>query len=339
MSDDRPHWYRMRMQSLVPLLAFVELSACAGTPPAPSRVTAPPVPLSEKAAMHDVRVLDSHMSYREAGRGPTVVFLHGNPMSSHLWRDVIPHVAGRARCLAPDLIGMGGSGKPDVQYRFADHARYLDAWFDALDLREVVLVGHDWGGVLAMDWAARHPGRVRGLVFFETFLRPMRWSDWPPEGAALFRALRTPGVGETLALEQNGFMARSLEYGVKSGLSEADRAVYEEPYPTPASRRPLLQWPREIPIDGEPADVAAVVARYDEWLATSPGTPKLLLTFDAPSPLGSPEVIDWARRTFAALDVVHLGPAGHHAPEDVPDDIARAIADWLEQHHLARAPE
>ncbi|GAO01556.1 haloalkane dehalogenase [Anaeromyxobacter sp. PSR-1] len=284
--------------------------------------------------MHDVEVLDSHMSYREAGRGPAVVFLHGNPLSSHVWRGVIPHVAGRVRCLAPDLIGMGRSGKPDLAYRFADHARYLDAWFDAVDLHDVVLVGHDWGGVLAMDWAARHPDRVRGLVILETFLRPMRWSDWPPQGAKLFRALRTPGAGERLALEQNAFLARSLENGVKRGLSEADRAAYAAPYPDPGSRRPLLQWTREIPIDGEPADVAAVVARYDDWLATSLRTPKLLLTFDAPSVLVSPAVVDWARRTVAALDVVQLGPAGHHAPEDLPDDIGRAIVGWLERQRL-----
>jgi len=284
--------------------------------------------------MHDVPVLDSHLSHREAGRGPVVVFLHGNPTSSHLWRHVIPHVAVGARCLAPDLIGMGRSGKPDIAYRLADHVRYLDAWFDALDLRDVVLVGQDWGGVLAMDWAARHPERVRGLVVFETFLRPMHWSDWPPQGAELFRALRTPGVGEKLALEENQFLPRSLAHGVKSGLSQADRAVYEAPYPDPRSRRPLLQWPREIPIDGEPADVAAVVTRYDAWLAASPGTPKLLLTFDAPSVLGAPALVAWARRTIAALDVIQLGPAGHHAPEDLPHDIGGAIAGWLERRQL-----
>lgn len=285
--------------------------------------------------MHLVPVLDSHMAHRDAGRGPAVVFLHGNPLSSHVWRRVVPHVAPRARCLAPDLIGMGRSGKPDIAYRFSDHARYLDAWLDVLDLRDVVLVGHDWGGALALDWAARHPDRVRGLVALETFLRPMRWSDWPPEGAELFRALRTPGVGEELALEGNGFLERSLARGVKSGLSEADRAIYAAPYPDARSRRPLLQWTREIPIEGEPADVAAVVARYDAWLADSSSTPKLLLTFDTPSVLGSPAIVGWARATAATLDVVPLGPAGHHAPEDAPDDIGLAIAAWMDRRGLA----
>jgi len=285
--------------------------------------------------MRDVPVLDSHMSYRELGRGPAVVFLHGNPTSSHVWRDVIPLLASRARCLAPDLIGMGRSGKPEVAYRFADHARYLDAWLERLDLREVVLVGYDWGGALALDWAARHPGRVRGLVVFETFLRPMRWSDWPPQGAELFRALRTPGVGERMVLEENAFLARSLENGVKRGLSAEERAAYAAPYPDAASRRPLLQWPREIPIDGEPADVAATLARSAAWLAASPETPKLFLTFDTPSVLGSPAIVAWAREAFPDLELVQLGPAGHHAPEDQPEEIGRAIAGWLERHGLA----
>jgi haloalkane dehalogenase len=286
--------------------------------------------------IHDVRVLDSHISYREAGAGPTVVLLHGNPTSSHLWRDVIPHLTPGARCLAPDLIGMGDSGKPDIAYRFADHARYLDAWFAALDLSEVVLVGHDWGGVLALDWAARHPDRVRGVVVFETFLRPMQWSEWPPQGAQLFRAMRTPGVGEQMVLEESLFLARSLENGVKRGLSEQERAHYHAPYPTPSSRRPLLQWPREIPVEGEPADVVAIVENYDSWLATSP-TPKLLLAFDAQTPLGSAAILAWARANIRALELVQLGPAGHHAPEDLPHQIGDTIATWLEAQQLVAA--
>lgn len=289
--------------------------------------------------MHDIKILDSHMTYREAGTGPTVVFLHGNPTSSQVWRDVVPHVATRARCLAPDLIGMGRSGKPASDYRFADHARYLDAWFDALDLRDVVLVGYDWGGSLAMDWAARHPERVRGLVVFETFLRPMAWTEWSPKGAELFRGLRTPGAGEKMVLETDQFLARSLANGIKRKLSEAEAAAYYAPFPDAAARRPMLQWPREIPIDGEPADVAAVFTRYGGWLATKSGVPKLLLTFALPeglhpSPTGAAPMIDWARANISDLEVIALGAAGHHAPEDVPHEIGRAIAGWLERHEL-----
>lgn len=279
--------------------------------------------------MSRLDVLDTHLSYRDSGRGAPIVYLHGNPTSSYVWRDVIPRVPGR-RALAPDLVGMGGSGKPGGAYRFADHARYLDAWFAALDLRDVVLVGYDWGGVLALDWAARHPDRVRGVVVFETFLRTMTWSDWPPQGAELFRALRTPGVGEQIVLERNEFLARSLEHGVKRGLSEAERATYRAPFPDPASRRPMLQWPREIPIDGEPADVAAVIERNRAWLASSPEIPKLLLTFDGNGLSNHPEVVAWAK-SLANVDAVHLGAAGHHAPEDAPAEIAAAITAWLER--------
>jgi haloalkane dehalogenase len=279
------------------------------------------------------------MTFREAGAGSPIVFLHGNPMSSRVWRDVLPHVAERARCLAPDLIGMGDSGKPDIAYRFSDHARYLDAWFDALALRDVVLVGYDWGGALAMDWAARHPDRVRGLVVFETFLRPMQWSEWSPKGAELFRALRTSGVGEKMVLDENQFLARSLSNGIKRRLDDDELAAYYAPYSDAAARRPLLQWPREIPIDGEPADVEAIVTRYDAWLASSRAVPKLLLTFDPPgerqpSPTGSQAMIQWARTNVATLDVTGLGTAGHHAPEDLPREIGEAISDWLGRHGL-----
>jgi haloalkane dehalogenase len=278
-------------------------------------------------------VLDSFLHYRQLGTGAPIVFLHGNPTSSFVWRNVLPRVAQKGRCLAPDLIGMGDSGKPESAYRFADHARYLDAWFSALDLRNVVVVGLDWGGVLALDWARRHPDRVRGVVVFETFLKPMHWSDFPPQGAELFRALRTPGVGEKLVLEQNGFLPQSLSHGVKTGLSEEARAAYNAPFPTPASRRPMLAWPREIPIDGEPADVAEIVAQNAQWLTSSKDIPKLLLTFDGAGLSNAPPVIDWAR-TLPNLEEKALGPAGHHAPEDAPEAIADAITTWLERTRL-----
>ncbi|MBN8471555.1 haloalkane dehalogenase [Corallococcus exiguus] len=280
--------------------------------------------------VHQVQVLDSFISYREAGTGSPIVFLHGNPTSSHVWRNVIPPLTGRGRCLAPDLIGMGDSGKPDIPYRFADHARYLDAWFDALGLRDVVLVGYDWGGVLALDWARRHPDRVRGVAVFETFLRPMHWSDWPPQGEQLFRSLRTPGVGEQLVLEQNAFLEKSFANGVQRGLAEDDRAVYFAPYPDAASRRPVLQWPREIPVEGEPADVAAVIERYDAWLAQPSAKPVLLLTFGETG-LSASSIVEWARAHLQALEIVPLPRAGHHAPEDAPEDIVRALQAWMDR--------
>jgi haloalkane dehalogenase len=286
--------------------------------------------------MPTIDVIDSHIAYTETGReGLPVVFLHGNPTSSHLWRNVVPHIADRARVLAPDLIGMGASGKPDIAYDFADQARYLDAWFEALDLREVVLVGHDWGGALALDWAARHPGRVRGVVLLETILKPTSSTELPAAARTRFEAFRTPEIGEKLVLDENNFLETAFTGGVLHPLSDEDVRPYRAPYPTRESRRPLLAWPRMMPIDGEPADVVARVTDYDTWLATSVDVPKLLLTFDSsPTLLIGEAMIAWSRRNIAALEIEHCGPAGHHAPEDRPDAIGEAIARWLDAHHL-----
>jgi haloalkane dehalogenase len=281
-----------------------------------------------------IDVLGSTMSYQEAGAGTPMVFLHGNPTSSHLWRKVMP-LAGPGRLLAPDLIGMGDSGKPAIEYTLADHARYLDAWFEAVGLDRVILVGHDWGGVLAFDWAARHPGRAAGVAFLETIVRPLAWAEFPESARSFFTSLRTPGAGEAMVLEQNVFIEQALPAGVRTGLAAGDLAAYRKPYPTPDSRRPLLAWARSLPLDGEPQDMAARIEAYDRWLATSPDVPKLLLTFDAgPGMMIGPELADWCRGHVAALEVAACGPAGHHAPEDQPAAIAAAIASWAGRHGL-----
>ena len=284
--------------------------------------------------MATVEVLDSFMSYREAGTGDVpVVFLHGNPVSSYAWRNVIPHVSGQTRCLAPDLIGMGESGKPDLAYRLADHVRYLDAWFDAMGLNDVVLVGHDWGGTLAMDWAARHPGRVRGIAVTETFLRPVRSEELAPPVAGLFRAYRSP-EGEKMVMEDNMVIEVNLARGVVGGLPAADLDAYRAPFLEPASRKPMLAWTREFPLDGEPADVVEVVLGCGRWMAATPGVPKLIMAVDGGVGLGSPEVIGWAAENFAAVKVESVGPGGHQIPEDQPAAMGAAVAGWLGRHAL-----
>jgi haloalkane dehalogenase len=286
--------------------------------------------------MPHLNVLDSTMFYEEAGTGTPLVFLHGNPTSSHLWRYVLPRIGDPGRCLAPDLIGMGRSGKPDVPYRFADHARYLDAWFDQLDLDNIVLVGHDWGGALAFDWAARHPGRTRAVAFLETIVRPFTWDDFPGPARPRVESLRTPGVGETKVLDENFFIEFAVRATVLRDLSDEEHDVYRAPYPTRDSRRPLLEWPRALPIEGEPADVVARVEAYDGWLASSDDVPKLLLTFDGSSEtlLVGPELIAWCEANIANLEVRNCGPAAHLAPEDQPEAIAAAIAEWADRHEL-----
>jgi haloalkane dehalogenase len=283
--------------------------------------------------MPTIPVLDSTMHFEDTGTpaatGPTWVFLHGNPTSSHLWRKVLPRVRHLGRCLAPDLIGMGRSGKPAIAYSYDDHARYLAAWFDAMDLHEVVLVGIDWGGSLAFDWARRHEPRVRGLAFMETILKPLRWSEFPEAARARFEAFRTPGLGERMAMEENQFLEGSLKATVLMPLSDADRAAYQAPYPTPESRRPLLEWPRAMPMEGSPADVVARIEAYDEWLATSQKVPKLLLSFDgSPTLMVGPALLDWCLTNIANLETRHCGAAGHMAPEDQPEAIAHALSEW-----------
>ncbi|MGR6923922.1 haloalkane dehalogenase [[Actinomadura] parvosata] len=279
--------------------------------------------------MPTIDVLDSAIHYEESGEGVPFVFLHGNPASSHIWRDVLPGVAAPGRrLLAPDLIGMGRSGKPDLAYRFADHARYLDAWFDALGLDEVVLVGHDWGGALAFDWAARHPGRTRGVAFLETFVRPLSGADLGEAPRARAELIRS-AEGESLVLDRNLLLETAFTGGVLHPLSEQERRPYLDPYPTRESRRPLLEWARSQPIDGEPADVVERIESYGAWLAGSGEVPKLLLTFDSsPTLLITEPMAAWCAGHIAALDVEHCGPAGHHAPEDSPDAIAAAVAAW-----------
>ncbi|MFH8369257.1 haloalkane dehalogenase [Streptomyces sp. NPDC018031] len=293
----------------------------------------------DTAHMTTVEVHDSFMAYSDtAGTTPAgvadripVVFLHGNPTSSYAWRKVIPYVAGEARCLAPDLIGMGASGKPDSDYRFTDHARYLEAWFDALGLTEAVIVGHDWGGALAMDLAARRPGRVRGLALVETFLRPLSWDEMPPRGREFFEAVRSP-KGEEMILRDNLFIEYNLSYGVVSGLAAEDHDAYRAPFPDAASRKPMLVWPREIPFDGEPVDVHQRMLAYGRWMAESPEVPKLLMTVEAGVGMGSPETAAWAEETFTSVEVESVGPGGHHIVEDQPDAIGAAIARWLRRH-------
>jgi haloalkane dehalogenase len=282
-------------------------------------------------------VLDSTMYYEDHGDGNPVVLLHGNPTSSYLWRNVIPELTGQARCLAPDLIGMGRSGKPAIAYRFADHARYLDAWFEELKLDDVTLVGHDWGGALGFDWAARHPGRVRGVAFMETIVHPLTWDDWPEWAREMFQAFRRPGEGEELILDRNYFVEFVIPHSVQRTLSDEELNTYRAPFTERASRRPILAWPREIPIDGAPADMVKRVEAYDTWLESSAQVPKLLLTFD-PGAIMTASTVQWCRDHIAGLEVEHAGPGIHFVQEDSGPSIGRAIGRWRERHGLIKQP-
>lgn len=212
-----------------------------------------------------VEVLGSRMSYVDAGEGPVVLFQHGNPTSSYLYRNIIPLVSPQARCIAPDLIGMGQSDKPDIAYRVEDHVRYFEAFIEALDLQDIVFVLQDWGSALGLDWARRHPERVRGIVLLE-FIWPIpTWGDVSPAAAEIFRAFRSE-QGRALLVDENRFVEQILPAGVVRTLSEAEMSAYREPFLEPASREPVYRFPNELPIAGAPADVWAMAEAYHAWL-------------------------------------------------------------------------
>ena len=262
----------------------------------------------------------------QGGTGDAVVFLHGNPTSSYLWRNIIPHVSPQARCLAPDLMGMGESdGTPNGSYRFFDHSKYLDAWFDAvLPDGRVFLVVHDWGSALGFHWARRHPERVAGLVYMEAIVRPVTWDEWPEAAKQVFQGFRSE-AGESMVLERNIFVERVLPGSTINGISDEAMEVYRRRYAEPGeSRRPTLSWPREIPIEGEPPDVVAIVSEYAGWLSQTPA-PKLFVNAEPGAILTGPQ--REFCRTFPNQSELTV-PGIHFIQEDSPHEIGAAIAEW-----------
>jgi haloalkane dehalogenase len=278
------------------------------------------------------RVLGREMAYVEVGQGDPIVLLHGNPTSSYLWRNVLPYLQPLGRCIAPDLIGMGDSDKlPDSgpsSYRFVEHRRYLDALLDALDVREqVTFVIHDWGSALGFDWANRHREAVKGIAYMEAIVRPQGWDHWDVMNMRPFlQALRSE-KGEAMVLQDNFFIEKILPGAVLRTLSAEEMAEYRRPFAEPGEgRRPTLTWPRQIPIEGEPADVTAIVAAYADWLSTS-DVPKLFIKAEPGALLGGGANLDTVRAWPMQTEVKVAGV--HFVQEDSPDEIGRAISDWM----------
>ena len=273
-----------------------------------------------------VSVLDTDIAYVDVGQGDPIVFLHGNPTSSYLWRNVIPHLEKSARCLAPDMVGMGSSGKaPNGSYRFVDHSKYLDAWFDAvIPDSKVTLVVHDWGSALGFHWARRYPDRIKGVAYMEAIVRPLTWETWPEQARRIFQGMRSP-AGEEMVLEKNVFVERILPGSVLRGLTEEELTIYRRPYQEAGeSRRPTLTWPREIPLDGEPADVVEIVDDYAQWLSSSQ-IPKLFVNAD-PGAMLTGAQREFCRRWPNQREVTVRG--AHFIQEDSPADVGAAIAQW-----------
>ena len=278
---------------------------------------------------HKREVLGREMAWVERGRGDPIVLLHGNPTSSYLWRNVIPHLESQGRCIAPDLVGMGDSEKlPDAgpqSYRFVEHRRYLDALLEALGVRDrVTLVMHDWGSALGFDWANRHRSAVAGLAYMEAIVRPLTWENWPGAAKALFQGFRSP-AGERMVLEQNVFVEQVLPGAVMRDLAEEEMKVYRRPFERAGEdRRPTLTWPREIPIDGEPVDVVEIVQAYADWLAAC-DVPKLFVNAE-PGAILRGEQREFCRTWPNQSEVTVKGT--HFIQEDSPDEIGQAIASW-----------
>jgi haloalkane dehalogenase len=271
------------------------------------------------------------MAYVEAGEGDPIVLLHGNPTSSYLWREVIPALEGLGRCIAPDLIGMGDSQKlpksgPEA-YRFVEHREYLDALLDQLGVTSnVTLVVHDWGSALGFDWANRHRSAVRGIAYMEAIVSPIdSWDDWPESARRIFQGFRSP-AGEEMVLEKNVFVEAVLPSSILRTLDDAEMEAYRAPFREPGEgRRPTLTWPRQIPIEGEPADVVEIVRSYAEWLATS-DLPKLFVNAD-PGAILTGALRERCRAWPNQREITVSG--SHFIQEDSGKQIGVAIAEWL----------
>ena len=284
--------------------------------------------LSDIALPH-VTVLDSTMAYREAGdsNAPVAIFLHGNPTSSYIWRNILPHVAPVAHCIAPDLIGFGQSGKPAIEYRFSDHVRYLDAFLEQTGITSAFVIAQDWGSGLAFHLAARRPSFIRGLAFME-FIRPMpTWQDFHPDQVETFQRFRTPGIGEKMILEDNVFVEGVLPAATVRKLTDEEMSVYKAPFPTPESRRPTWRFPNELPIEGKPADVYSAMEKAHLALAEST-YPKLLFAGN-PGALISPAFADSFAKSLKNCRLVQLSSGLHYLQEDHPDVIGANIKEWL----------
>jgi haloalkane dehalogenase len=283
----------------------------------------------ERYEKRQLEVLGSRMATVETGSGDPIVFLHGNPTSSYLWRNVIPHLEDQGRCIAPDLIGMGDSAKlepsgPD-RYTFVEHRRYLDALLEALEVRErVTLVVHDWGSALGFDWANRHRDAVLGIAYMEAVVVPVTWAQWPDAARKVFQGFRSP-AGENMVLESNVFVERVLPGSILRKLEDAEMEVYRRPYREPGeSRRPTLTWPRQIPIEGEPAEVVEIVEGYGEWLKQC-SVPKLFVNAE-PGAILTGDAREFCRSWAAQQEVTVKGI--HFVQEDSPDEIGQAVAGW-----------
>lgn len=281
-----------------------------------------------------VEVKDIQMHYVEKGEGGPILFLHGNPTSSYLWRNIIPHAAEVGRAIAVDLAGFGKSGKPDMDYTYQDHLPYVEGFIEALDLKNITLVLHDWGSVLGLDYASRHEDNVQGVILMEPIIPPafpMESFSEMGEAEELFRRFRDPEEGKALIIDQNFFVENLLGNAtVTRKMTEAEMDHYRRPFEEPGTRLPVYMWPNELPIEGVPARNVKVIERVGAWLEET-ALPKLLF-HGRPGAIAGPEEAQWMADHYPNLDIIFVGPGRHYLQEDHPEVIGRNIAHWYQRH-------
>jgi len=278
-------------------------------------------------ASHFASVDQSKIHYIEDGQGDPVVFLHGMPTSSYLWRNIIPSLADEARCIAPDLIGMGNSDKPDIDYTVFEHIRYIDGFIETLNLKNITLVLHGWGSVIGFDYARRHPNNVKALAFFESHVRPITdWDKLSLPVQQLMNLLHRPGASYQAVVEENYLVDKLLPNGVLRPLTSEELAHYRKPFETPESRKPLWQYVQDLPLGEGETEVVKLIERYSEWLQKAP-QPKLML-YAIPGFITTIETVQWAKDHLPNLTLIELQDALHFAQESMPDIFSHALREW-----------
>ena len=279
-----------------------------------------------------IEVLGSTMHYIDVGEGEPILFIHGNSGWSYVWRNIIPFVIPQGRAISVDLIGMGKSDKPSIDYSFAEQSRYLEAFIAALNLQNITLVVHDWGSTLGFHYASRHRDNVKGIAFMEAFIPPYfpvaNIQQMGSELAAIFGAVKNSPKGKKLVYDRNIFIEKLLPEAILRDLSEAELAAYRCPYLDKSFRKPIFAWASQIPIGGKPATTEAVIKNYSKWLMQS-SIPKLHFYASPGGSLNPPEVAQWTAQHFPNIETHYLGKGLHYFLEDYPEEIGRAIADWL----------
>ena len=276
-----------------------------------------------------LKVHGSKMHYIDVGEGDPILFLHGQPTSCYLWRNIVPHLQQQGRCIAPDLIGMGKSDKPDISYVFQDHYSYLEQFINKLGLSNITLVIHDWGSALGFHYANLHRNNIKGIAFMEAIIKPVTWDEFPADYRIVFKLIRTPIIGWLMLSVANMFLNKVVPDTIIRKLSRQEMDTLKQPYPTIGSRKPVRTWPTQIPINGKPEDVHKIVSAYHEWLKETP-VPKLCL-YAKPGGLIKKRELEHIRSNFPHTKIVDVGKGIHYLQEDNPHAIGREIAHWLKE--------